>query len=51
MWPQSRHQNNGPPPDDISVVIVVEFVLALTEVMAAALSSLHPLHPIASFTF
>ena len=48
MWTRPHCQNNGPPPDDMAVDVIVG--VALAEAAAAALSSLHPLHPIASFT-
>ncbi len=49
MWPRPRCRNDGPPPDDMAVDVIVG--VALAEAAAAALSSLHPLlHPIASFT-
>ena len=47
MWPR-RCRNNGPPPDDMAINVIVG--VALVEAAAAALSSFHPLHPIASFT-
>ena len=48
MWPWPRCRNDGPPPDNMAVDVIVG--VALAEAAAAALSSLHPLHPIASFT-
>jgi len=48
MWPRPRCRNDGPPPDDKAVDVIVG--VALAEAAAAALSFLHPLHPIASFT-
>ena len=45
MWQRSRRSNNGPPPCKIgSVVVAVSAVLvvALTEVVAAVLFSIHP---------
>ncbi len=55
MWLRSFCQNKGSPPDIIAVIVVVVVVVIVvvidsTEVAAAALSSLHPLYPIGSFT-
>lgn len=49
MWPRSRFRNNDLPPDNIAFIVVVT-VIASAVAAAAALSSLRPLHPIASFT-